>query len=732
MFGMQIDNRTVGHIIESIMGFLNDNIYFNAFSTVIGLISFVQEFLERYREKTWRKLIMESAVVCMALAALCKIWSVFPAVFFVSLLVFAMTFCRRKKYYRDAKANLEDRTDQQVKEILEDAKENDDGPKILDLSGSAFKNAVQCLAEKRPKAAICCLNNCREKEKKQLRFVTRYVDALIMLGNYKGALAKLNDLTAKQVNKKKRYKSVMIRKAACYYSLNMYMEELDCCDKVIASNYKPQKYYYYRGKIKTRLLEKYSYIKAAEKVIFQKFRSKEAFIESALGDFDKSLSYGDKYKAKILSYKGSCYFHLQEKQKALDLFYESESITENFENNYVYFGIYYYEEGNLDAAKMYLEKGITYGADDEVPSLYLARISYQEKMYDKAILYAAKALSICSYIDECYGIQGDCYKKKNMNVEAIACYTRAIGLSPKEEYFKSRAVCYYNKRDAEYKKAYDDMQEAVKLNDSTSNRFRVALYRAAVDETEGRKKELSILKQELEPYIAKASNYGRIGQIFSKYGYLDEAEEYYKKGIEYDKEDASTHYNLAIILYDSGRVEEAASHLETAVEIDPINIKYCNFLEKCYSHSRNASKEMETQSKICRIKEKYMMVNKENGDAVYRLGKYHSAEAYYRRALEYVSKYPAVLNNLACTLYYQERYEEAVVCLQCAKTQETKPNHVIHFNLGNCYLRTGDRNSAAVNYKTAQKLSAEFDSAGQMLQFMDPSKIEMELISDSN
>lgn len=725
-----LDTQMSITIIKKIIDFINNDAVFNTFSTIIAVISFFQEALEHYREKKWRKTFYEAILLCIVLVALCQIGCFSLAILIVSILLLGMRFIRRINCNRTIKANIEDKTDTQVKDILADSTEGDYFPRLLDFSDSAFKNAEQCLAENRPKAAIHYLNECRGKEKNQLRFVTRYADALVMLENYEGALAKLNTLSAKQIKKKKRYKSVMIRKAVCYYCLNRYIEELNCYDKVIASNYKPKKYYYYRGKVKTRLLAKYPYVKAAQTLIFQTYESKQNYIESALADFDKALSYGDKYKAKILSYRGSCYFHLQEQMKALDFFYESEELKENFENNHVYFGIYFYEAENFDAAKIYLEKGIAYGATDELPHLYLARISYKEKMYDEAILHATKALSFFPQIDECYYIQGNCYIDKNMFVEAIACYTQAIALNPKEEYFKSRARCYYNKSDPEYKKAHDDILAAIKLNNSEYNRLKEMLYLASMDKEEGRRKKLDELERLIQPYSKKSTYYNDIGIIFIKYGYMEEAEKYYNKDIEYNKDSSVAHYNLAILLWDIGRQEEAVKNLEEAVALDPMNLKYLEQLETYNRDLGNTDKEIEIQIKISILKKKYLKVNKENGDAVYQLGKYYSAEKYYRSALEYVPHDPATLNNLACVLYYQEKYDEAIECLQQAVMQEG--SHLAYFNLGNCYLRINDLNNAITNYRTSQKISSEFEPARQMLQLPDPAAINMVIDGDAN
>lgn len=723
-----LDIQMNGLTIASIINFINTNPALNALSTIIGILSFLQEFLERRREKAWLKFLGEAAIIFVALTVLCKVNSWSFAILVVSLSVLITTYRRRSRMNDQARANINNKQDSQINDLLADSTEKDYIPKALDFSLSAFKNAEQCLAEDRPKEAIRYLNKCREKEKNQVRFTTRYADALIMLNNYSGALAKLNSLSDGQLKKKRRYKNVMIRKAACYHGLNKHVEELDCYNKVTASNYKPGKYYFYRGKVKVRLLEICPYVTAAEKAVFHTFDSKQDFIMSAIADFDKALSYGDKYKAEILSYKGSCYFYLSDHQKTLDFLYESGNLTDAFANNYVYFGLYYYENGNLNTAETYLEKGIACHADNEVPYLFLARINYKNGQYDKAISYAASALSILPSIDECHGIQGDCYKKKCMYTEAIKCYTRAIDLKTKADYFQSRATCYYNKVEPEYEKSYDDISKALELNDTDSNHIRAILYKSRMDFKKGHTIEIDELTNLIHPYGGKPKHYHRIGLIFSHYGYLNEAETYYKKALEYDTADYSTHFNLALLLKDTNRPEEAVEHLKKAIAFNPMDIKYFTLLEKCYKDLDDICNEIAVQNDIRNLKQKYLGINKKNGDAVYKVKKYYEAEKYYRLALKYIADDPAVLNNLACTLYYQERYEEAIKALENAIARSAA-YYLAYFNLGNCYLRIGstkeNRNLAKEKYQTALRHFGQFEPAKQMLESMNPSAIKM-------
>lgn len=703
-------------------------IIFGNVLTIFSLFSYAQEFLKLCRERKFMKIGGEIIVLTIVLTAFQNTIYQSCALIGIALFLFIREFQKREKQGITARKNISQKSNLQSNDMLNDSTAGDYNPKVLQFSISTFDKVKQCLAEKRPKEAIRCLNECRGKKTTQARFTIYYADALIMLNNYAGALAKLNSMSNKQLRKKRIYKKVMIKKAVCYYEMNRYVEELACYDKVIASNYKPGKYYFYRGKVKIKLLELYSYVEFAENTILHIYGSKQEFILSAIKDLDKALIYGDKFKAKILSYKGSAFFYLQDYQKSLDFLYESNNLKRNYVNNYVYFGLYYFENHNMDTAKTYLEKAVSYHAKRHVPYLYLAKIFYVEGMYDKAISYAARSLAIQPAIAECHGIQGDCYLKKNLYVEAIACYTRAIERKPKENYFSSRSVCYYNKGEPEYRKAYDDTLSALKLKDTEFYRLRALVYKSKIDDNEGRRKGLEEVKSLVQPYVEKPSNYFQIGSIFESYGYNSQAEKYYRLALEYNKENDTAYFNLAIILRETGRVKEATECLMKAIEIDPMKIKYLTLMGNCYRDLGDISNEIILQNEINNLKLKYLRINKRNGDVVYQIGKHDEAGKYYRLALEYMENEPVTLNNLACVLYCQERYEEVVKTLEKAIKQK-EDYGLAYFNLGNCYLRMNNtkRNVelAKEKYCKAEQLCPQFKPVKKMLASMDPSSIRM-------
>lgn len=516
--------------------------------------------------------------------------------------------------------------------------------------------------------------------------------------------------------------------AKCYHELKKYAEELLCYHEILASNHKPEKYYFFIGKAKVRLIEIYPFVKEAETTVISTYDSLKNFIMSAIEDFDKSMEYSDKYKAEILSYKGVCHFHLGNIQRAMDYLFESNDINLFNPNNFVYFGIYHFKKENFKAAETYLKKGISYNLNTEVPYIYLAKIYFKNKNYDKAMKYAIIALSILSSIDECHYIQGYYYRIKHMYKEAITCFTIAIHLNPKKRYLLLRAECYFNKMESEVEKAYDDMLKATGSDITDPNYINLIFYKANIDNKKGRSIDIYILKELLQPFIKEKENYCFIGLIYHQYNYLIEAEKYYRKAIEYNEKDKAAYYNLTVILRKTGRVKEAIMYILKAIELYFVeDIKFYSLLKKCYNDCNDIYNEITTQKKLDALKRKYMTINIKNGNVVYNEKKYLEAEKYYQIALNYVEDDTPTLNNLACAFFCQGKFEEAKKVLERTIALD-RTYYIAYFNLGNCYLQidaTENSNLAKIKYRTAQRLCTTFKLAEQMLESMNPLDIKM-------
>lgn len=712
-------------VIHELIG---KNTLFDVLSSVFGFISAVGWFIECYEDDKKLQLLKKAAILSALVIIAGYVLELSMSIGIISLLVWLWIIERRIKRGRKIEENVE-------KEIQKGLKEEVPGPQadesdisqILGETSNTFVNAGKCLAENRPMEAVKYLNNCSARQIGQVRYFTYYADAYMMLGKYEWALAKLDAVPAGKLKKKKSLKAVMRRKASCCRNLNRYADELECYDVLLKNNYHPEKYYYQRGRVKVRILEVSPYIASANDALHHAYGTEESFIKSIFEDLDRALQYGNEFGAEILSYKGACYFYQKKYKAALEAFYQSQQ-QKNLANNLVYLGLYHYQEKAFGQAKQYFTECLDAEADNDRALFYMAQICYQEKNYDGAMLYASKSLSSFPYRDECYWIQGMCYSKKFAYYEAIPYFSKAIELKEKADYYLQRSHCFFNRENPDYEQAYRDSLRCQELENTEFNRLEVLVNKTRVDAKNGHKLEEAEIDIAVKTYAKTPQYYQKLGLIYHNSGYLEKAAYYYEKAITYNNKDKTSWYNLALVMRSQGDSKKAAEKAEKAVSLGGVDIKFLNFLLKCYRDLNDTSKEIETQLRISERRSFYAKLNKKNGDEVYAIGKYEAARSYYKTALGYAENSSPVLNNMGCACCCLYQYDEAQSYLEKAITSDSS-YYLAYFNLGNCCLCTRDTaeelRRAEGYFRKAQTLNPQFRQSSQMLESMDRKNIRM-------
>lgn len=723
---------TLQQAFNTLMVSVAQNPLLLALTVVWGVFDGVLGFVEFIDGGKSLKLPLLAAALTVAAIALCLFMNPLFAFLLIEAAILLMIFFkagrRSRKKERMISRKIEEATD--MKDV---ALPPDSGL----TTSQDYKRALECINGNRPRAAIGYLSLCRGKITGQTRFFVTYADALILLENYSGALAKLNAIPANRVSQKNVFKNVTVRKAFCHRGLNEYTKELECYDALLAKNIQPEVFYFCRSRVKLRMLEVCPHLEQVEQAIIENFGSRQALIESTLEDLDQALHYnkqaGRQFEGEILSYKGACRIHAEDYQEGWELLTQAKEANGFCANTYVYQGIYYCHCKKYNLAISALRKALARdkqaGAASDVACFYLAATYYKKYEYDDAIRSAAQSLSIFPYRSDCFAIQGDCYQNKSMYADAIKCYTSAIALKRKAEYYADRARCYYN-LNGDGEKAYRDIQEALKLEERSNYRLAAIMYKACVDYGKRIRKDKAELDDMLAPFRNKPIFFLRLGIIYRDYDYLEESELYYRKALEKDPRMACAHFDLALLLKQQGRLAEAAGEVNAAIALEPLDVKYYETLAQCYRDMGDPLNEAETQVRLSETKRRLAEVNKVNGDAVYRLKRYQAAAKYYRAALECCPS-AAIWNNLACVCYDQEQYDESIRCLEKALGLD-RNYFLAYFNLGNCQLYLSEtgagadmRKAAEKNFQKALSLRAGFEKAASMLKSMDAEMIEM-------
>ncbi|MDQ3439380.1 MAG: tetratricopeptide repeat protein, partial [Planctomycetota bacterium] len=169
------------------------------------------------------------------------------------------------------------------------------------------------------------------------------------------------------------------------------------------------------------------------------------------------------------------------------------------------------------------------------------------------------------------------------------------------------------------------------------------------------------------------------GKTLSELGRLEEAEQVLRRAIRV--RDAAAEYNLGTVLDRQERWDEARSHYERALSINPFHTRALNNL----------------------------------GVGLDRRGQTPAALALYARALDIAPADPEVLSNLGSAFLGKRRYAEAIAVLDRAVTIDpAAPN--AHNNLGIALAQSGRLDEAVARFQEALRLNPRHANARRNLE----------------
>src|ERR1035437_1649015 len=152
--------------------------------------------------------------------------------------------------------------------------------------------------------------------------------------------------------------------------------------------------------------------------------------------------------------------------------------------------------------------------------------------------------------------------------------------------------------------------------------------------------------------------------------YWRDSESLWTHTIACTSDNAIAHNNLGVTLLQKGKVAEAITHFQKALQIKPGYV--------------------EAQINI--------------GNALRKLGSVDDAITYSQMALQGKPDSVEANNNLGATLLLNGKADEAII--HCQKALQIKPDYVeAHINLGNALLQKGNVDEAIAQYQNALQIN---------------------------
>jgi len=189
--------------------------------------------------------------------------------------------------------------------------------------------------------------------------------------------------------------------------------------------------------------------------------------------------------------------------------------------------------------------------------------------------------------------------------------------------------------------------------------------------------------------------------------HLEDAIRYYTAAVALRPDSSGLHVNLAVALYEQGKVEEAIAENREALRIDPLyTTPRCNLVDSLIKSGKNEEAEAVAREGV-RLKPNEAAFHHNLGHALQELGKSEEAIAEYSEALRLDPELVSAHIQLAADLFKKGKRDESL-----AKFRELvrmDPNSACtHYNLGVTLGLLGRTDEALEEYRDTLRLMPDY------------------------
>jgi tetratricopeptide (TPR) repeat protein len=175
-------------------------------------------------------------------------------------------------------------------------------------------------------------------------------------------------------------------------------------------------------------------------------------------------------------------------------------------------------------------------------------------------------------------------------------------------------------------------------------------------------------------------------------------------------ESSSVHYNLALVLYNQGKLDAAADHNAEAIRLNPGDVATHNFMGVVLQRQGKLADAAARYAEALRLKSDYLDAHYNLGIILSRQGKFDEAASHYAQALRLNPGFADAHHNLGVDFSRQGKLAEAEA--HYTKALRLNPGRVgTHTNLGVVLSRQGKLEEAAAHYAEALRLDPGYAEA---------------------
>jgi tetratricopeptide (TPR) repeat protein len=363
-----------------------------------------------------------------------------------------------------------------------------------------------------------------------------------------------------------------------------------------------------------------------------------------------------------------------------------------------------------------------------------------KKIADRAIEVCNQLIAL-SPVAEVYNVRGAAYYTENDYDHAIADYSQAIKLDPKDApAYRNRGLAYYQKKEydhaiADYDKAIAIAPKFAAAYDSRGNAHRAKgeLDPAIADYTQAIKyvannsgyhidrgnayyaendyaHAAADYKEAIKLDPKDAAGYRNLGLAQSKENDYDDAIINYTKAIELDPKFAVAYDNRGDAYHAKGNAGHAVADYGQAIALEPKHASYYVDRGIAYTDEKKYGLAIADFTKAIALNAKYAWAYTDRGIVYYRKQDYGNAIADYDKAIAIDPKFAAAYDNRGDAYRAKGDLDHAIADYTEAITLDPK-NASFYIDRGNAYVEKTDYDLAIADYNTAIKLDAKLAMA---------------------
>jgi tetratricopeptide (TPR) repeat protein len=182
-------------------------------------------------------------------------------------------------------------------------------------------------------------------------------------------------------------------------------------------------------------------------------------------------------------------------------------------------------------------------------------------------------------------------------------------------------------------------------------------------------------------------------------------------------DNSTGHINLGRALLQKGRVDEAITQYQQALQISPGHAEAHNYLGNVLLQKGRVDEAITQYQQALQIKPDFAEARYYLGNALLLKGNVDEAIAQYQKALQITPDFAEAHYNFGNALLQKGHVDEAIT--QYQQALQIKPDDAeVHINLGNALLQKGRVDEAITQYQQALQIKPDFAEASYNLGYV--------------